>query len=158
MLKIRTAQVEEITHTLEQFQSASDRLDYIELELYHLYTTSNLMPLREYPIRALMFSQYMDDNFNMTQLNEYTGFGDLTQLTLNKTNVNFINSKIFEYFPKLQALILNCNHIEKIVSGAFDDASALIKLDFSYNRLDLLSENILRGLVRNQYRLLSNAF
>ncbi len=147
LLDIKTTQVADIVHTLELFQRVSPHLDYIQLELQHLYTSANLMPLREYPIKALKLTQNVGDNFNMVQLNKYECFTDLTQLTLNRTNVNLIDARMFEYFPKLEQLMLNFNTILEIARGAFDLAGSLKKLDISFNRLAVLQANILRGLV-----------
>jgi len=71
---------------------------------------------------------------------------DLEKITIRKSNIPILPSKLFSNLTRLLLIDLPGNHIVTIRRGAFRDAGSVELLNLESNNLTELGENVFGGL------------
>jgi Leucine-rich repeat (LRR) protein len=144
--EIRTAEIEHVTRTIDQFKAG---IDFIELQFWRMKALPNFERLEKYSIKGLgfYFLEIETDEFYSTILSHAKSLSDIAELGLTLCSLKFLDSRLFEAFPSLVALNVSRNEIGDLDANVFARASGLIQLDLTENRIEELQEGCFNKLV-----------
>jgi len=91
------------------------------------------------------------DSNQLAYIYAFHGIGGLLSLSLHNNNLSFLGSDLFSDFDQLTTLLLQDNHLPRILPGTFDSLVSLTYIDLSRNRLK--TETVPRAFLRASSKL-----